>query len=62
MPTESRDKDRPEDRPPSSPYGPQRGHVDEAAGGADSSPLENIPSGDQAAQAKERPPSKNPNG
>ena len=29
----------------SGPRGPHRGHVDEAAGGADSSPLETEPSG-----------------
>jgi hypothetical protein len=59
MPTDPSDR-RPDDGP-SSPYGPQHGHVDEAAGGADSSPLENVPSGDQVAPAKERPPNKNPN-
>jgi hypothetical protein len=36
----------------SSPYGPQHGHVDEAAGGADSSPLEDVPSGQKAAAAE----------
>ena len=51
------------DAPPlGSPYGPQPHGTDEAAGGADSSPLENVPSGDQAAQVKERPSNKNPNG
>jgi hypothetical protein len=59
MPTDPTDR-RADDRP-SSPYGPQHGHVDNAAGGADSSPLENVPSGDQAAQSQERPPNKNPN-
>jgi hypothetical protein len=38
-------------RPPSSPYGPQRGQVDEAAGGADSSPYETQPSGEKADAA-----------
>lgn len=36
---------------PSSPYGPSRGHVDETAGGTDSSPYENVPSGEKAAAA-----------
>ena len=36
---------------PSSPYGPQRGRVDEAAGGADSSPYEATPSGEKADAA-----------
>jgi hypothetical protein len=36
---------------PSSPYGPQRGQVDEAAGGADSSPYEATPSGEKADAA-----------
>jgi hypothetical protein len=34
-----------------SPYGPQR-HVDEAAGGADSSPYETVPSADRPAAAE----------
>ncbi|HEY1377704.1 MAG TPA: hypothetical protein VGF55_12970 [Gemmataceae bacterium] len=49
---------RPDERGrPSSPYGPQHGHVDEAAGGADSSPLEDVPSGEkkEAAVEEERP-------
>ena len=43
-------KDR---QPPSSPYGPQQGQVDEAAGGADSSPYETRPSGEKADAAAE---------
>jgi hypothetical protein len=48
--------DRPEDQPPTSPYGPHRGHVDEAAGGADSSPFEDVPSGqkEKAATGEEQ--------
>lgn len=46
------------DPPPAggSPYGPQYGQVDESAGGADSSPFENEPSGMKydAAHAPER--------
>jgi len=38
--------------PLSSPYGPQYRGVDEAAGGADSSPYENVPSGDRREAAK----------
>ena len=46
--------DRREEQPGySSPYGPQHGHVDEAAGGADSSPLEDVPSGEKRQAAKE---------
>jgi hypothetical protein len=37
----------------SSPYGPQPERVDEAAGGADSSPFENQPSGEKAPAAEE---------
>lgn len=32
---------------PTSPNGPQHGHVDEAAGGADSSPFEELPTSDR---------------
>ena len=35
------------------PYGPQHGHVDEAAGGADSSPFETEPSGHRLDEAKQ---------
>ncbi len=44
----------PADQPPSSPYGPQRGHVDQSAGGADSSPLEGVPDGQKRDAARER--------
>lgn len=37
-----------------SPYGPHRGHVDEASGGADSSPFDNLPS-DERRQAAADP-------
>lgn len=37
-----------------SPYGPQR-RTDEAAGGADSSPLETTPSGERNQAAKDDP-------
>ena len=36
-----------------SPYGPQHGHIDDAAGGADSSPLEAM-SSDERAEALRR--------
>jgi hypothetical protein len=52
---------KPDDRPAppagaGSPYGPQYDHVDEAAGGADSSPFEDQPSGrkSDAARAPDR--------
>ena len=56
VPTDPHDPARRPDEP-SSPYGPQHGHVDDAAGGADSSPFEDVPSGErqEAAAAKERP-------
>jgi hypothetical protein len=43
--------------PEGSPYGPQPHGVDEASGGADSSPFENLPSGEKgpaAEKAKEQ--------
>ena len=47
--------DRREDdrRKDSSPYGPYPQGVDEASGGADSSPFENLPSGEKAPAAEE---------
>ena len=48
--TNTRDPDRAPDAP-TSPYGPQRGQVDDAAGGADSSPYEATPSGEKADAA-----------
>jgi len=46
----------PGDNPPlSSPYGPQYRQVDEAAGGADSSPYENVPSGEKGGQSAAPP-------
>ena len=35
-----------------SPYGPQPNGVDEAAGGADSTPFENLPSGEKGPAAE----------
>jgi hypothetical protein len=40
-------------RTDASPYGPQPEQVDEAAGGADSTPFENAPSGEKAQAAEE---------
>ena len=37
----------------SSPYGPHPEGVDEASGGADSSPFETLPSGEKAPAAEE---------
>jgi len=48
-PTQRRRDHRP---PDSSPYGPQPHGIDVAAGGADSSPFENEPSGDKAEAAR----------
>ena len=54
MPTDPKPApERRDDRPLSSPYGPQHGHVDEAAGGADSSPLETVPPGERKEKATE---------
>jgi hypothetical protein len=47
-----------ENLPLSSPYGPQYRGVDEAAGGADSSPYENVPTGEREDQAA-APPNRN---
>ena len=43
------------DRPAaeSTPYGPHPHGVDETSGGADSSPFENLPSGEKAPAAEE---------
>jgi hypothetical protein len=38
--------------PESTPYGPHPSDVDEASGGADSSPFENLPSGEKAPTAE----------
>ena len=40
------------DRKDSSPYGPPPAHVDEASGGADSSPFEDLPSGEKGPAAE----------
>jgi hypothetical protein len=47
---------REEPKPLSSPYGPHHGHVDQAAGGADSSPFEDVPTGErrEAAETEDR--------
>jgi len=37
------------------PYGPHHGHVDEAAGGADSSPFETEPTGRRLDEARDDP-------
>jgi hypothetical protein len=47
--SDRRDQNR---RIDSSPYGPQPEQVDEAAGGADSSPFEAQPSGEKAPAAE----------
>lgn len=47
-PDSSRDSDRSDQsRPPSTPYGPHPDHVDEASGGADSSPFETLSSNER---------------
>jgi hypothetical protein len=43
----------PDRRTDASPFGPQPERVDEAAGGADSSPFETEPSGEKAPAAEE---------
>jgi hypothetical protein len=47
-------KDDADRRELGSPYGPQPDGEDEAAGGADSSPLENVPSGERKEAAEEK--------
>jgi len=44
----------PDHRTDASPYGPQPEQVDEAAGGADSSPFETEPSGEKGPAAEDR--------
>jgi hypothetical protein len=63
MPTDARDPARRPDDRLSTPYGPHD-HVDETAGGADSSPLEDVPTGEQqkAADTDERQPRAKPKG
>lgn len=48
--SDRREKNR---RTDASPYGPQPEQVDEAAGGADSTPFETQPSGEKAHAAEE---------
>ena len=48
---DSMDRDTP---PPASPYGPQPNGPDAAAGGADSSPYENMSSDERARLAREK--------
>jgi len=43
-----------------SPYGPQHGHIDDASGGADSSPLESMSSDERAAALREAAAGKPP--
>ena len=50
---EKRKSDTEPDHVLGSPSGPQYGHVDEAAGGADSSPFETVPAGEQSDAAEE---------
>lgn len=50
MSPDNRDPEREPDRP-TSPYGPQHDRIDEAAGGADSSPYEATPSGEKTDAA-----------
>jgi hypothetical protein len=45
----TRDSDDP---PESTPHGPHPHGIDEASGGADSSPFENLPSGEQGPAAE----------
>lgn len=42
------DENKEKQHPLGSPYGPQYGHIDEAAGGADSSPFEEQPDLDKS--------------
>lgn len=46
---------RPAGEVPTSPYGPHHGRVDEAAGGADSSPHETEPSGERKPDPPPKP-------
>ena len=42
-----------EDTADASPYGPQHGHLDDAAGGADSSPFETMSADERAAALRQ---------
>lgn len=52
-------RERPKDGAVSNPYGPQERGTDAAAGGADSSPYEDVPSGRKAGAA-DAPPQRKP--
>lgn len=56
MPTDSKRKDDSDrdTKPPASPYGPQPDGPDDAAGGADSSPYENMSSDERAKLAEKK--------
>jgi hypothetical protein len=54
------DLDR-ETKPPASPYGPQPDGPDDAAGGADSSPFDNMSSDERAELLKNTTPAGGPN-
>ncbi len=54
------DTPRPDRDRPSSPYGPQHGQIDEAAGGADSSPYETSPSGEKVDAAEDESSTRRP--
>lgn len=49
--TDPRDRD---EQPVSTPYGPHPRGVDEASGGADSSPFEDLPSGEKGPAAEQQ--------
>ena len=48
-----KDKEDSPDTTDASPYGPQHGHIDDAAGGADSSPFESM-SAEERSEALRR--------
>ncbi len=60
QPDKPHDTEKPDpNRTPSSPYGPHPGHVDDASGGADSSPFETMSSDERDALLKARQRDKN---
>ena len=62
MPTDSKRKDDfdRDTKPPASPYGPQPDGPDDAAGGADSSPFENMSSDERAELLRGKKPEGGP--
>jgi hypothetical protein len=56
MNPDEEDREETQDSPPlSTPYGPHPGHIDDASGGADSSPFENLSSEERVERLRTGP-------